>query len=79
MSDTPQTPEQPPVTLQMIGAQTLVITGLMELLIQKGVAHPQELLAMLDWCKENARGQDATQGMIELYKGSIQARPQAGA
>lgn len=70
---TPATP-LPPVEIQMLGAQTLVLAGIMEILLQKRVASQEEMLAMLDWCKENARGQEATESLIEVFRGGILAR-----
>lgn len=70
---TPSTPT-PPVELQMLGAHTLVLAGIMEILLQKRVASQDEMLAMLDWCSENARGQEATKGLIEVFRGGILAR-----
>lgn len=72
-SATPATPT-PPVELQMLGAHTLVLAGIMEILLQKRVASQDEMLAMLDWCSENARGQEATKGLIEVFRGGILAR-----
>ena len=70
------TPSQPapPVEIQMLGAQTLVLAGIIEILLQKRVASQEEMLAMLDWCGENARGQQATEGLIEVFRGGVLAR-----
>jgi len=70
---TPSTPA-PPVEIQMLGAQTLVLAAIMEILLQKRVASQDEMLAMLDWCSENARGQPATESLIEVFRGGILAR-----
>lgn len=67
-------PPAAPVELQMLGAHTLVLAGVMEILMQKGVASQGEMLAMLDWCAENARGQQATRELIEVFRGGILAR-----
>lgn len=72
-SAAPENP-MPPVELQMLGAHTLVLAGVMEILLQKGVASPDEMLAMLDWCGENAHSQPATEGLIEVLRSGILAR-----